>query len=96
MVGEDDVTITATTRTAERTGVEMEALTAVTGAALALYATATSLIGTDIRRLPPGLVSGAALRLGAVRVTVPQLMVVAASVALVGGLIALLRATRLA
>ena len=33
----DDVTITATTRTADRTGVEMEALTAVAGAALALY-----------------------------------------------------------
>ena len=32
-----DVAITATTRTADRTGVEMEALTAVAGAALALY-----------------------------------------------------------
>jgi cyclic pyranopterin monophosphate synthase len=33
---EDGVTITATTRTADRTGVEMEALTAVAAAALAL------------------------------------------------------------
>ena len=33
----DAVTITATTRTADRTGVEMEALTAVTVAGLALY-----------------------------------------------------------
>ncbi|MDT4893428.1 MAG: cyclic pyranopterin monophosphate synthase [Pseudonocardiales bacterium] len=33
----DAVVITATTRTAERTGVEMEALTAVTVAGLALY-----------------------------------------------------------
>jgi cyclic pyranopterin phosphate synthase len=35
-VTDDGVTITATTRTADRTGVEMEALTAVTVAALAL------------------------------------------------------------
>ena len=34
---DDAVLITATTRTADRTGVEMEALTAVTVAALALY-----------------------------------------------------------
>ena len=35
-VGEDAVTIEATVRTADRTGVEMEALTSVTVAALAL------------------------------------------------------------
>lgn len=35
-VDDDGVTITATTRTADRTGVEMEALTSVTAAALAL------------------------------------------------------------
>lgn len=34
---DDAVTITATTRTADRTGVEMEALTAVSAAGLALY-----------------------------------------------------------
>src|SRR5437879_1548433 len=34
---EDSVLITATTRTADRTGVEMEALTSVATAALALY-----------------------------------------------------------
>ena len=34
---DDSVMITATTRTADRTGVEMEALTAVVAAALALY-----------------------------------------------------------
>lgn len=37
LLGADDVTITAETRTADRTGVEMEALTAVVGAALAIY-----------------------------------------------------------
>jgi cyclic pyranopterin phosphate synthase len=37
VLGEDCVDITATTRTADRTGVEMEALTAVAAAGLALY-----------------------------------------------------------
>jgi cyclic pyranopterin monophosphate synthase len=36
-VGETDVTITASVRTTDRTGVEMEALTAVSVAALTLY-----------------------------------------------------------
>ena len=36
-LGEDDIVIDATTRTADRTGVEMEALTAVVTAGLALY-----------------------------------------------------------
>jgi cyclic pyranopterin phosphate synthase len=36
-LAEDAVVITATTRTADRTGVEMEALTAVAAAGLALY-----------------------------------------------------------
>lgn len=36
-LGTDSITIIATTRTADRTGVEMEALTAVTVAGLALY-----------------------------------------------------------
>jgi cyclic pyranopterin phosphate synthase len=36
-VDDDSVTITATTRTADRTGVEMEALTSVVVAGLALY-----------------------------------------------------------
>jgi cyclic pyranopterin phosphate synthase len=35
-LGEDEVTIEATVRTADRTGVEMEALTAVAAAGLAL------------------------------------------------------------
>ena len=36
-LGEQEVRITATVRTTDRTGVEMEALTAVTGAGLALH-----------------------------------------------------------
>jgi cyclic pyranopterin phosphate synthase len=37
VLGTDEVTITATTRTADRTGIEMEAMTAVVVAGLALY-----------------------------------------------------------
>ena len=50
---DDSVLITATTRTADRTGVEMEALTAVTVAGLALYdmvkAVDRSALLTDVR-----------------------------------------------
>jgi cyclic pyranopterin phosphate synthase len=54
-VTEDSVEITATTRTADRTGVEMEALTAVVAAGLALYdmvkAVDRSAVLTDVRLL---------------------------------------------
>lgn len=74
---------------------ELSSLMVTLGGALALYAAATSLIGTDIRRFPPGLVSGAAVVAVGVRVTVPQLLIVAASLVLVGGLLLLLHGTRL-
>jgi cyclic pyranopterin phosphate synthase len=52
-LGEDRVEITATVRTADRTGVEMEALTCVTTAGLALYdmvkAVDRSAVLTDVR-----------------------------------------------
>jgi cyclic pyranopterin monophosphate synthase len=51
----DAVAITATVRTADRTGVEMEALTSVTAAGLALYdmvkAVDRSAVLTDVRLL---------------------------------------------
>jgi cyclic pyranopterin phosphate synthase len=54
-VTEHSVEITATTRTADRTGVEMEALTAVVAAGLALYdmvkAVDRSAVLTDVRLL---------------------------------------------
>jgi cyclic pyranopterin phosphate synthase len=54
-VTEDSVEIIATTRTADRTGVEMEALTAVVAAGLALYdmvkAVDRSAVLTDVRLL---------------------------------------------
>jgi cyclic pyranopterin phosphate synthase len=52
-LGADQVSITAVVRTADRTGVEMEALTSVTAAGLALYdmvkAVDRSAVLTDIR-----------------------------------------------
>jgi branched-chain amino acid transport system permease protein len=74
---------------------ELASLMVTLGGALALYSAATSLVGPDIQRLPPGLVSDAALQLGGVRVTVPQVLIVAAAALLVGGLVLLLRASRL-
>jgi branched-chain amino acid transport system permease protein len=74
---------------------ELSSLMVTLGGALALYAAAASVIGPDIRRFPPGLVSGAAVEALGVRVTVPQSLIVAASLVLVGGLLLLLHATRL-
>ena len=73
---------------------ELASLMVTLGGALALYSAATSLLGSDIRRFPPGLVSGAAVEALGVRVTVPQLLIVAASLVLVSGLVLLLHSTR--
>ncbi len=73
---------------------ELASLMVTLGGALALYSGTTSLLGSDIRRFPPGLVSGAAIEALGVRVTVPQLLIVAASFVLVSGLVLLLHGTR--
>ncbi len=73
---------------------ELASLMVTLGGALALYSAATSLLGSDIRRFPPGLVSSGAIEALGVRVTVPQLLIVAASLVLVGGLVLLLHGTR--
>jgi branched-chain amino acid transport system permease protein len=65
------------------------------GAALALNAAMTAWLGPDIRRLPPGLVSARALDALGVRVTVAQLLILAASGVLVAALLWLVRGTRL-
>lgn len=73
---------------------ELASLMVTLGGALALYAAASSLLGTSIQRLPPGLVNGAAISIAGVRVTAPQLLIVGVSAALVAGLAVVLRATR--
>ncbi len=65
------------------------------GGALALYSAATLWLGPDIQRLPPGLISFAAIEIGGVRVTMTQFLILGATVVLVGALVLLIRCTRL-
>ena len=74
---------------------ELASLMVTLGAVLALYAAMTALFGADIRRLPPGVIGSGAIVLGAVRVTQAQLLILGASVVLAGGLVWLVRFSRL-
>lgn len=73
---------------------ELLSLMVTLGAAEALYAAGAALLGPDIRRLPPGLVPGAPLRIGSVFVTRTQLMILAATVLIVALLLWLIRGSR--
>ncbi len=74
---------------------ELSSLMVTLGAVLALYSALTAWLGSDIRRLPPGLVGNDALVFGPVRVTVAQLLILAAVAVLIAALVGLLRGTRL-
>ena len=74
---------------------ELSSLMVTLGAVLALYAAMTAWLGPDIRRLPPGLIGAEAVQIGDVRVTAAQLLILGATVVLVGGLLLLVRGTRL-
>ncbi len=74
---------------------ELASLMVTLGGVLALYAASTALLGPDIRRLPPGLVAGAPFEFFGLRVTMAQLLILLASLVLVGGLVWLLHGTRL-
>jgi branched-chain amino acid transport system permease protein len=74
---------------------ELSSLMVTLGAVLALYACMTAWLGPDIRRLPPDLVSAGALDVLGIRVTVAQLLILAASGVLVGLLLWLVRGTKL-
>lgn len=74
---------------------ELASLMVTLGAALALYALLSLLFGPDIRRLPPDLLPPAALIIGPVRISVVQVLILAATAVLVALLAVLLRATRL-
>ncbi len=74
---------------------ELASLMVTLGAVLALYAAAAAWLGPDIRRLPPDLVGGAAVDALGVRVTLAQLLILAACGALVGLLVLLVRGTTL-
>jgi branched-chain amino acid transport system permease protein len=74
---------------------ELASLMVTLGAVLALYAGLTAWLGPDIRRFPPDLLGGGAIALGAVRVTLAQLLILAACGVLVALLVWLVRFTRL-
>jgi branched-chain amino acid transport system permease protein len=74
---------------------ELSSLMVTLGAVLALYAGMTAWLGPDIRRLPPGLVGAGALDVLGLRITVAQILILAASGVLVAGLLWLVRGTNL-
>jgi branched-chain amino acid transport system permease protein len=82
------------TRLRRKRADELAFLMATLGAVLALYAGASAWLGPDIRRFPPGLVAAAAFDILSVRVTLAQLLILAACAVLVGALLWLVRGTR--
>jgi branched-chain amino acid transport system permease protein len=74
---------------------ELMSLMVTLGAVLALYSAATVVLGPDIRRLPPGLIDASAIEFAGLRVTTAQLLILGATIVLVGLLLVLLRGTRL-
>ncbi len=74
---------------------ELASLMVTLGAVLALYAAMTALLGPDIRRLPQSVLGSGALVLGPVRVTQAQLLILGAVTVLAGGLVWLVRFSRL-
>ncbi len=83
------------TRLRHRPTAELDSLMVTLGAVLALYSGMTALLGPDIRRLPPGLVSADAFVIAGLRVTTAQLLILGSTIILVGLLLALMRGTRL-
>jgi branched-chain amino acid transport system permease protein len=83
------------TRLRQARAPELASLMVTLGAVLALYSGLTAWLGSDVRRLPPWVLSPAALQFGSVRVTQAQLLILAAVVVLVAALLGLLRGTRL-
>ncbi|HWK44292.1 MAG TPA: branched-chain amino acid ABC transporter permease [Stellaceae bacterium] len=74
---------------------ELASLMVTLGATLLLYAGMTVAYGTEIRRFPPALLSGEALVLGPIRIGGAQILIVSVTLAIVVGLLALIRGTRL-
>jgi len=73
---------------------ELSSLMVTLGAALAIYAAGTALLGPDIRRLPPGLVKGLPMIVGGVFITPTQILILGATGLIVGLLVWLIRFTR--
>lgn len=74
---------------------ELASLMVTLGATLLLYTLMTALFGTEIRRLPPAVISHAAILLGDVRMNMSQILIMVTTVLIVAALLALIRFTRL-
>ncbi len=74
---------------------ELSSLMVTLGGVLALYSALTAWLGPDIRRLPADAISAEAFQAGDIRVTAAQLLILAATALLVGGLLLLMQGTRL-
>jgi branched-chain amino acid transport system permease protein len=83
------------TRLRQAKAPELASLMVTLGAVLALYSALTAWLGSDIRRLPPGVISADAIQFGPVRVTEAQLLILGAVAVLIAALIWLLRGTKL-
>ena len=83
------------TRLRRRQAPELSFLMVTLGGVLALYAALSAWLGTDIRRLPPGVISGEAFTVGPIRVTAAQLLILGVTAVLVAALTALMQGTRL-
>ena len=83
------------TRLRRQQAPELSYLMVTLGAVLALYAGMTAWLGPDIRRLPAGVIPADAYTFGDVRITAAQVLILGATVVLVGALTLLMRGTRL-
>ena len=72
---------------------ELSSLMVTLGAVLALYAGMTAWLGPDIRRLPAEVLGGEAMIFGPLRITQAQILVLAATAAMVTALLAVMRLT---
>ncbi|MDE2578609.1 MAG: branched-chain amino acid ABC transporter permease [Hyphomicrobiales bacterium] len=74
---------------------ELSSLMVTLGATLLLYSLMTAWFGTEIRRFPPAVFSGAAYDVFGLRITLAQILIVLTTALIVGGLAFLLQKTRL-
>jgi branched-chain amino acid transport system permease protein len=72
---------------------ELTSLMVTLGAVLALNSAATAILGSDIRRLPPGLVSGTPIVIAGLYITATQILILVVTALLVGALVWLMRGT---
>lgn len=72
---------------------ELTSLMVTLGAVLALNAATSAIFGTDIRRLPPGLVPGGPIVIAGLYITATQILILVVTAILVGALLWLIHGT---